>query len=532
MTGTGQLIRLILRRDRTLLPIWVVLLAVIPAAYVSSFDALFPTDADRLEYARVSASNAGFVALYGPLEGTSLGELVAWRGGFIPVMVALFSVLTVIRHTRADEEAGRTELIGAAAVSRHAGLFAALIVTFGANVALALIQAPVMISQGLPVTGSVLMALEFALAGWMFAAVAAVTAQLAGGARTARSIALIVLGVAYVLRLAGDVSEIGNGATGWLSWLSPIGWVQRLFPYGANAWWPVIPAVVWSALLVGAAVMLAERRDIGAGVLPTRPGPAVAAAGLRSPFALAWRLHRGMLIGWVIGLALLGLVFGGVAQSIADLVDDSPSLAEIFARLGGASGAVDSFLAGVTGILGLIAAAYAVQAVLRLRDEESTGHAEVLLTTGTSRWRWLLSHAVFAFLGPAVALAVAGVVTGLVHGLASGDVGGQVLGVLGGTLAQVPAVWVLAAVAAVLFGLLPRLAPVAWGAVAACVLLLLVGATLQLSQWVLDISPFTHIPHLPGGHATATPFVVLTLIAVVLGAAGLTGFGRRDVPTI
>ncbi|MEU8607600.1 ABC transporter permease, partial [Actinoplanes sp. NPDC048791] len=240
MTGTGQLIRLILRRDRLLLPLWVVPLALIPALYVSSFEALFPTDAERIAYARVSAGNAGFVALYGPLHGTGLGELVAWRGGFIPVLVALFSVLTVIRHTRTDEEAGRTELIGAAAVSRHAGLFAALIVAFGANAVLALIQAPVMISQGLPVTGSVLMALEFALAGCMFAAVAAVCAQLAGGARSARSLALVALGIAYVLRLAGDVSDIGDGAAGWLSWLSPIGWVQHMFPYGADVWWPIV----------------------------------------------------------------------------------------------------------------------------------------------------------------------------------------------------------------------------------------------------------------------------------------------------
>lgn len=531
MTGTGQLIRLILRRDRVLLPLWVVLLAVIPAVYVSSFETLFPTDAARLDYARASAGNAGFVALYGPLHGASLGELVAWRGGFIPVMVALFSVLTVIRHTRAEEEAGRTELIGAATVSRHAGLAAALLVTLGANVVLALVQAPVMIAAGLPAAGSVLMALEFALAGWVFAAVAAVTAQLAGGARAARSGALVALAVAYVLRLAGDVSDMGDGAIGWLSWLSPIGWVQHMFPYGANVWWPAPLAVGVSALLVGAAVALAAHRDIGAGLVPARPGPAVAAPGLRSPLALAWRLHRGMLIGWVTGFAVLGLVFGAVAQSVADLVADSPGLAEMFTRLGGAAGAVDSFFAGVTGILGLIAAAYAVQAVLRLRDEEGTGHAEMVLTTGTSRSRWLLSHAVFAFGGPALALAVGGAIAGLVHGLAAGDVGGEVADVLGGALAQVPAVWVLAAVAAGLVGLLPKLAPLAWGAVALCLLLLLVGTVLRLSQWVLDLSPFTHVPHLPGGQATATPFVLLTAVAALVAAAGLLGFRRRDVPS-
>ncbi|AGZ38954.1 ABC transporter permease [Actinoplanes friuliensis] len=530
MTGTWPLIRLILRRDRVLLPLWVVLLAVLPAAYVSSFRQLFPTAAGLDEYARVSAGNAGFVSLYGPLHGSSLGEMVAWRAGFIPVLVALFSVLTVIRHTRTDEEAGRTELIGSGVVSRHAGLAAALITTLGANLLLALFMTVVLVGQGLPATGSLLLGLGFGLTGAVFAGVAAVTAQLSGSARTARSLAMIAIAVAYVLRLAGDVSDLGTGTVAWLSWLSPIGWAQHLFPYGADVWWPAGLAVVTGATLVTASVLLASRRDVGAGLLPTRPGPAQAAPGLRSPLALAWRLQRGLLTAWIVGFALLGLVFGGVAQSIATLADDSAGLAEIFARLGGASGVVDSFLVGILGFLGLFAAAFAVQAMLRMRDEESTGHAELVLTTGVSRYRWVLSHLVFALLGPALALLVGGAVTGLVHGLAVHDVSGQLGAVLGGAAAQIPAVWVLAGVAAGLFGLLPRLAPLAWGALGVCVLVLLVGATLQLDQWVLDISPFTHVPHLPGGRASALPLVVLTVIAVVLGAAGLAGFRRRDVP--
>ena len=119
LTGTGKLIRLILRRDRVLLPLWVVLLGIIPVGYISSFNGLFPTAADRQHYADISVHNAGFVALYGQLSGSSIGELVAWRAGFIPVVIALFSLLTVIRHTRADEEAGRTELLGAAAIGRR-----------------------------------------------------------------------------------------------------------------------------------------------------------------------------------------------------------------------------------------------------------------------------------------------------------------------------------------------------------------------------------------------------------------------------
>ncbi|MEV4642490.1 ABC transporter permease [Actinoplanes sp. NPDC049548] len=530
MTGTGQLIRLILRRDRLLLPLWVVVLALVPAGYAGSFNGLFPTEADRLEYAHVSAGNAGFVALYGPLHGTSLGELVAWRGGFLPVMIALFSLLTVIRHTRADEEAGRTELIGAGVVGRHAGLAAALIVTWGANLLLALILSTAMLAEGLPATGSVLMAVEYGLAGCVFAGVAAVTAQVATGARSARSLAVVALGVAYVLRLAGDVSGIGGGGVSWLSWLSPIGWVQHMFPYGADRWWPGALAVALTALLAGTAVTLASRRDVGAGLLAPRPGPATAAAALRTPVALAWRLHRGLLAAWTAGFVALGLVFGGVARSVVDLVEDNPAMARIFERMGGTSGATDSFLAGITGVMGLIAAAYAVQATLRLRDEESTGHAEAVLATAVGRLRWLGSHLLFSVAGPALALTAGGAVCGLVTGLTLNDVGGQFPAVLGGMLAQLPAVWVLAAVTVLLFGAAPKAAPAAWGAVAACVLLLLLGSTLDLSHWVMDVSPFTHIPHLPGGEASATPLVVLTVVAVVLAAAGLAGFRRRDLP--
>jgi putative exporter of polyketide antibiotics len=65
-------------------------------------------------------------------------------------------------------------------------------------------------------------------------------------------------------------------------------------------------------------------------------------------------------------------------------------------------------------------------------------------------------------------------------------------------------------------------------ALAVCLLILLVGTTLQLDQWILDISPFTHVPHQPGGHATATPFVTLT-VAAALGSVGLIGLRRRDI---
>ena len=235
LTGTGKLVRLILRRDRLLMPLWILFVGLIPISYVSSIADLYPTAAARQQFAVTSGSNGGFVTLYGRLFGSSLGELVTWRAGFLPVIAGLISLLTVIRHTRTDEEAGRRELLGATVVGRHAGLAAALTATFGANLVLAMLLALSMMSQHLPATGSLAFGVEVAAAGWMFAAVGGVAAQLTDSAGGARGIAVSVLGAAYLLRIVGDLSGEAGGGLSWLSWLSPIGWVQRIRPFGARA---------------------------------------------------------------------------------------------------------------------------------------------------------------------------------------------------------------------------------------------------------------------------------------------------------
>jgi ABC-2 type transport system permease protein len=530
LVGTGKLIRLILRRDRLLLPLWILGFGVLMIAIASSYAGLFPTAAARQEYADASAANAGFVALYGRLYGASLGELATWRAGFYPVLVGLVSLLTVIRHTRTEEETGRRELLGSGVVGRHAGLAAALAATLGANLVLAAVVALCMLSQHLPAAGSVALGLQFAAAGWAFAAVGAVAAQLTTGAGGARGIAVGVLGAAYLLRVVGDVSGQAGGGLSWLSWLSPIGWAHRIRPYGGERWWVLALPAALAALLAGAAVALSDRRDVGAGLLPARPGPAAAAPGLRTPLALAWRLHRGLLAGWTVGFAVVGVVLGGAGGSVGDMLGGNQRLEDVFTRMGGRGGLVDAYLAAVMGILGLLAAASAIQATLRLRAEETGGRAEPLLATAVGRLQWAGSHLVFSALGSAAALTAAGLTTGLTYGLGAGDVGRNLPRVLAGAVVQLPAVWVLAAVAVALVGLLPRLAPAAWGALAVCLVLGLVGAALRLDQWLLDLSPFTHVPRIPGGEPSATPLVLLVAVAVALTAAGLVGLRRRDVP--
>ncbi len=216
-------------------------------------------------------------------------------------------------------------------------------------------------------------------------------------------------------------------------------------------------------------------------------------------------------------------------ESIGDLLGDNPQLAEIFEQLGGAAGIVDAYFATVMGILALVTTAFAIRTVLRLRAEEESLRADVVLATAVKREQWVRSHLLFAVVGPLVMLAAAGTVAGLTHGALVGDVAGQAPTVIGEALIQIPAVWVVLGVAVALFGLVPRLTPVSWGVIVASLLLGQLGQILQFPQWALNLSPFSHIPRLTSGDFDSSALVVLTAIALILTAVGVGGFRRRDV---
>ncbi len=336
-----------------------------------------------------------------------------------------------------------------------------------------------------------------------------------------------MLGVAYLLRAVGD--SAGAHGPGWLTWLSPIGWAELIRSFGAIRWWILALPLATTAVLGIAAGLLAAHRDYDAGLLPRRPGPAQAARSLRSPLALAWRLQRATLIGWVSGALIYGVIIGSAAKGITGLLD-SAEIRRILVKLGGTAALTNAYLAAIMSFTGLIAAGYAISAVLRLRSEETDGRADPLLATSVSRISWGLSHLLIAAGGTILILAATGLGTGLGYALRSPGGGSELGQLVGAGLAQVPAALVIAGLAAALFGLAPRFcAAGGWTALGIVVLMLFLGASLQLSHWVLDISPFTHTPKLPGGTVSAAPLVWLSAIAVALAAVGLLGLRRRDI---
>ncbi|MEU3253270.1 ABC transporter permease [Streptomyces sp. NPDC006997] len=530
LAGTGILIRFALRRDRVRLPVWILALFLGTAMTAQNFKSLYPEPEDRANIADSMGSPAG-LALSGPrhyLDDYTFGSMLGHQMiGFTAVLVGLMSVLVITRHTRAEEETNRAELVRSTVVGRHAHLAAALSVAVVANLALGLLFAVALPGFGIDsvdAAGSLLFGAGHAAVGIVFAAVAAVTVQFTAHARGASGMALAVIGVAYVLRAAGD-----SGSSGALSWLSPIGWVQRTYPYVDNDWAPLLLCLVLAVGCAAAGFTLSTRRDVGAGLRPEKLGSPVASDALATPLGFALRLHRGMLVGFGAGLFLMGAMYGSILGDADDMLKDVDQIQEALDRIGGATIA-ESFASMVMVVITVVAAVYVVMAALRPRSEETAGRAEPLLATGLSRTRWVGAHLAVAMGGGTLVLLLAGLGFGISGAASLGDAG-MLWELVGASVAYAPALWVTVGVAVVLFGWFPQASAVAWVVPVYAFVVGYLGQILQFPDWMNNISPFGHVPQLPAAEMSWTPMLLLTLVAAGLVWLGLAGFRRRDLET-
>jgi ABC-2 type transport system permease protein len=522
-TGVGSLLRFVLRRDRIYLPVWILAIVVLTYASAAAVRRTYDTQVEIDSYAANIGSSPASVAMAGPpVALREIGGILIYETSLTALLgVALMAVFTVIRHTRREEEAGRVELLGSTVVSPHAVITAALGVSAAASVLVGLGVTLAFQAEQQPALESTLYGASIAAMGIVFAGVAACAAQLMTHARGAVGLSLAVLGLAFALRAIGDV---GNGL--W-SWLSPMGWSQQVRLYDDNRWWPLILSLALTAVLVAATVAFESRRDLGAGIVPARPGRPEAQPSLAGVLGLSWRLQRGAVLAWAIGVWAMGLTFGSFSESIENMVEDNPTLREYFESIGAAS-IVDAFFATAMVLLAILASGYAISSALRTRAEESADRLEPVLATGVSRSRWLLGSLLVTLVGTTVVVAAGGFGVGLTYAGATKDVS-EIWRMTAYSLAYLPAVLVLAALAVLLIGWVPRAAGVAWAALAVCFVISYLGGLLELPQRVLDVSPFTHVPGVPAEELTTAPLVVLLLLAFGGAAAGLVGFRRRDI---
>jgi ABC-2 type transport system permease protein len=516
LEGTGLMLRFALRRDRVLVPVWVLVLSAMVLVSAAATGPLYATPAERVAAAEALNASPAVVALYGPiLDTSSLGELsMAKMTVLYAVFVALMGVVLVRRHTRVEEETGRAELVGATAVGAHAPTAAALLEAALASLAVGVLAAAGNIAAGLPVAGSLLFGASWTGVGLVGAAIAAVAAQVSSSARTVGFLASAAVGVLYLQRAVGDTS------VSWLSWLTPFGWGTRLSAWSEPRVWLLVGYPLLAGVLVGVAVALRRRRDLGSGVLPDRPGPAEGSPRLRDGLSLVWRQQSAALVGWTVGIGVMGVLMGSIVPGIGDLLD-TDRMRPIIEAMGGIGQLQDALVFALASVMAVVVTCFGIATVTRAAGDEHDGRTETVLATVTSRADLLVAVTTAAVLGSTWLLLVSGTATALGRG--------HGLGAVGAALAQAPAVWVVLALALLLLSVRSRWAVAGWAVLAACVSVGQVGAGLELPGWILGLSPFHHVPKYPAEAFAWRPELVLTLLASAVLAASWWRYRGRDI---
>ena len=521
--GLGTMLRIVARIQRRSALTWVLVLGATMVGTAAGVASLYDTAAKIHTYAAAVAAGNALVAINGKVEGIdSLGGVIQDEFGFMAAfLMPLLGISLMARATRREEESGRLELLLGGRIARHHPTVAALLVTTATIFATAVLFAVGLAVFGIPLAGSVLYALSLGALAFVFASLAALLAQLTLHARGVYTWSVIVLAASYVLRGVGDVTHT------WVTWLSPLGWAEKAAPFGNQRWWVLAIPVVVGIALSGAAALLAGRRDLGSALVRGGAGPDRAIAPLRSPIGFAVWIHRPAILGWLAGSVLLAGMMGALSRQFLDAIAGNSAITQALGIGGGQP--MDGLVAATQVYLAVIAAGYVVQAIGTLRAEESEGRLETRLSGTLSRARWLAAHTLVLLGGLVTIALVSSLVLGLTAALSARDMA-EFGPTMTSGLAYLPAELVLGGVALTFFGIRPRLFWIAWAGYAATAFIAFLGPGLKFSQWVLDLSPTTHVGNPPIGAVETGALIVMSAIAGALVAVGFVAFRQRDVP--
>lgn len=511
--------------------LWGIVFGVYIALQALAYVGTYPTQASRQALAH-SFSSGGLNALMGRADDlATVGGYTAWKSlGILSLVGAVWALLLSTKLLRGEEDAGRWELLlSGPTTRRHAtaqalgglgvGLGALFAVTSVITVAVGHEH-----KVGITVGAALFFSLSVVCGALIFLAVGALVSQLAAGRRQAAAYAGGALGACYALRILANSSH----GLSWMSWLTPLGWIDHLQPLTGPHPVALVPILVLSAVGATLAVVLAGRRDLGASVFPDHARTAAHTALLGNPEGLVIRLSRATVLAWFGAICAFALLYGGVTKEAVKSLASSPSSTRIVERLGGRAAETKAYLAIVFLLMTVLVAFVAANQVTAARREEATGTLEHLLVRPVSRTRWFGGRIGLATAIVVVAALIAGVFVWL--GALSQDTGVGLHAMLGAALNGVPPVLLLLGVGMLALGVVPRLANAAVYAVLAwSFLVTLLGGVVNSNRWLLDTSLFHQMQPAPAVAPDWTSGLTMLALAATAAGTGAWALRRRDL---
>jgi len=563
--NTALLTRFMLRRERIVSSLWILILAGIVIALVPGMYFALPAE-ERFTIVEALLMPA-MISMIGPAYAAQLETYGALYTNFMMLFTALtvgiMNIFLVMRLTRADEEKGRYEVLRSLPTGRLSNLGAALITAVIVNIALSLVVGLGMFGFGVSLgdtgmgfNGSMLWGATLGITGLVFAALTALFSQLTASARTAMGYSFLALGLSYMLRAPGDM----NPDMEILALISPLGLPLRTEAYIGNYWWPIWVMLGIAIVVSIAAFRLNFIRDIDQGIIPAKPGPAYGSALMRSPHGLAFKLLKTSLIVWLVSMFALGASYGTVLGGLDEFVAtnemyqqlilgpfaieflDGLTVEETVSAMRAAVAAAgfsvpQLFSAMINLIMGMFVTVPAVLFVLKARNEETDMRTELVLATPVCRKSYLAGYVVIAFVMTvliqlASALGMYAAALGTLENISDFPLSFA----LQSALVYVPAIWVKVSVAILLVGLLPKATGLVWAYFAYSFLFIFFGQGFGIfPDWVVYLSPFGFVTQLPLGPGETINFIGIALKLVVTASLTVAGFyfySKRDINAI
>jgi ABC-2 type transport system permease protein len=532
MRRVGALLAQRARRDWLQVVLWASGTALLAYASYAGVAGTYGTEQDRTSLLAAALANPVILLFRGLPSGTDEGAFMIFLiFPWLALLAGFMSTFLAVRHTRGDEESGRSELVAATPAARTLPIVATIVHGVLANALLAVLIAAAFLAVGLGPAGAALAGVGVAAVGITFLGIALVTAQLLRTSRAANAAAVWTMLAAFVVAGVGNAigtpsDDLTRMESSWVAWLSPFGWAENTRAFDENEWWPAMLCLAVGVALAVVATVLASARDLGGSFIAERPGSVSASPALSTSAGLVWRLTRPAVIGWAAGGFITGLLSTSLASIVEDIGAANPAVEEVLAQISGGGGAEQATVTTFFTMLGVIAACCAVQIVCRARQEEAHGTAEPLLALPVGRMRWLADYCAVAFGG--VVLVVGAAIAGAVLGIAvQGGDAGLLRDALVAGAGQIAAASVFLALTALAFAALPRTTiALGWSLVLVAMTLGLFGPLFQLPEALVHLSPIAVTPYVDGDDVDIRGLWWL-VAATAAGVAAALGLMRR-----
>ena len=525
--GTSQLIKLLFKQHRLKIFLWIIGIVGISIAVALAYPEIYTTKEDIIGFA-ITMDNPAMIAMLGSgyeTESFNLGAIFANEMlMFTSIALASMNILLMSNSTRDDEQTGRLEIIQSLPVGKISYLTAGVLLLFLVHLSINLL-----LTVGLATLGEAIFTWEssflyssvLTLTGLFFAGMTAVIAQLAETAHSTKQFAFGTLILSYVIRMIGDVQNET------FSLFSPLGWTTRTEVFVENDWLPVFVLSIGVIILTSLAFYLRTKRDMFAGILPSRSGKSHASTFLKTTPGFIWHLQKTKIISWFILLFALCAAFGAILGELEAYFSDINILQQFLAGSAG-DGMMEQFITYLFAIMSIFSVFPVLSIMISLKSEEDAHRTEHFYTRAVSRSKVFITYFIFSVLTSLLMqFAIAGGIYITSRNVLEETISSQTY--IEMSFVYLPAILVFIGLITLLIGLLPKLTHSIWLYVTYVFVVLYLGNLLEFPDWANSLSVFHHIPEYPHEAIEWNTMLVLTSIGFILTIIGLVGYTNRDI---